>query len=241
MTAQLKVLNMVIDFSELRISEMIRKVPKGEACVFEPTLPDSDEELYFRVHQNWDYYPGRLEWRNKPTGQASPWLGDRTSPRMPVTTLSTPDVRFKGPSQDVVDFHGTGTHAYLISEPLFQLIDGADPGSLEHVECRVRARDAELPFRLVMPCRVLEAIDAKRTKIVIKDEDYAGTYFRTVRFPEGLVFNNQSLRAVENFSDLDAPGWYWSKDLIALAEAHGIRGLYAHSVASSPGREIARL
>jgi hypothetical protein len=83
---------------------------------------------------------------------------------------------------DVVDFYGTGTRAYFISDDLFRLIEDVDPGSLEHVGFKVRAKDAELPFHAIMPSRIVEAIDTRRTTVAIKDEDYAGWFFRAVRF-----------------------------------------------------------
>jgi hypothetical protein len=226
---------------ELTIGEMIRQVPEGQTRVIEPILLDKGQERYFQVWQNWNYKPDRLDWLNRPLREDTPWNGTRTTARIPVTRLPTPDVCFKGPSKDVVDFYGTGGDFFFISDALFRLINEIDPGSLEHIQFRVRARDAELPFHAVTTPRVLEAIGPRRTKVVIKDEDYAGTYFRTVQCPDGIVFHNDALQGVASFSDVDVGGWYWAKDLIALARARGIRGLYFQSVASSPAPEIERL
>jgi hypothetical protein len=157
-----------------------------------------------------------------------------------LTGLHTPQVRFKGPSKDVVDFYNPAHDLFFISDGLFRLIDEIDPGSLDHTEFHVRARDAELLFHTVMPRRVLEAVDPRRTRVVIKDEDYGGTYFRTVQFPDGVVFSNEVLDDVASFADIDLAGWYWSKELIERTQSSGMRGLYAQSVASSSGREIAR-
>lgn len=212
----------------------------GPLCA-ERTVLDGGEERYFLVHQSWDYDPARLEWRNRPGLMQSPWAGSRTKPRVPLATVPPPEVSFAGPAKELIDLHTAGAHAFFISDPLFRLIEGVDPGSLEHVEFRLRASDSQVPFHIVLPDRVVEAIDTSRTTVLIKDEGSDGSYFRRVRFHDGIRFDNEALQGASSFSDLYAYGWYWSKDLIELAKRHGIRGLYAQSVASSPAREIARL
>lgn len=226
---------------ELTIDEMIQQVPEGGHRVFEPVIADEGQEQYFRVWDSADHRPDRLEWHNKPQREDTPWSGTRTIAPVPVTRMPPPHVTFKGPSRDVVDFYGTGCPVNFISDALFRLIDGIDPNSLEHVEFAVQARDSVMHFHAVMPSRILEAVDPRRTRIVIHDEDYGGTWFRTVRFPDGIIFDNEALRGVASFTDIDAGGWHWSKELIELAKARGIRGLYAMSVAASPQRQIARL
>jgi hypothetical protein len=59
-----------------------------------------------------------------------------------------------------------------------------------------------------------------------------------VLFPEGIVFDHDVLQGVSSFSDLDARGWFWSKDLIAEAKSQGIRGISAASPASAAMRRI---
>lgn len=230
-----------MDMSELTIGDMINRVPEGQSQVFGATLPDAGEERFFQVWQNWDYRPGRIEWRNPPSMTNAPWFGARIAPRRSVTTLPPPDVRFKGPSGDVVDFYSTGNHAFFISDALFRLIEETDPGSLEQIAFELRAKDGTLPFHAVMPSRVLEAVDPRRTAFAIEDQRLSTTYWRSVSFPKGIVFNNEALQGVASFVDIDAHGWYWSSDLLDLAKSHGIRGLFARSVASPEGREIVRL
>jgi len=140
-----------------------------------------------------------------------------------------------------VDFYSTGSHACFISDRLFRLIDVMDPGSLEHLGFELHAKDGALPFYAVMPRRAVEAIDTKRTTVLIEDEPRGARYVRKVRFPEGIIFDNDALQGVASFSDVDSPAWYWSKDLIAEAKSNGMRGLYAESLASASSREVARL
>jgi len=216
---------------KLTIEEMIEQVPEGQARTFEPSA-EPGEERYLKVSQNWDYNPGRLTWLNPLPLTASPWLGTREHPRISVSTLPVPDVRYAGPADEVVDLYSTGSHAVFISDKLFRLIEQIDPGSLEHIEFQLYAEDGLLPFHAVMPSRVLEAVDTSRTTVRIQDETIGRRSFRKVRFPEGIVFDDDVLQGVTSFSDLDVPGWYWSKDLIAEAKSHGIRGLIGGSPAS---------
>jgi hypothetical protein len=227
--------------SEITIGDMLRQVPEGQAQTFECSVREPSEERFLQVWQNWDYRPDRLEWLNAPPLTNAPWLGARRKQRIPVSTLPPPEVKFKGPSDQVVDFYSTSNHAFFISEKLFRLIDEMDPGSLEHIRFEVHSQDGALPFYAVMPCRVLIAIDTGRTTVRIEDENLAGWYSRRVHFPEGIVFDNAALLGMASFSDLDAPGWYWSMDLISEARTRGIRGLYANSVASVNVRQVARL
>ena len=227
--------------SELTIGEMIEQVPEGHRQLFGATVREGYRERFFQVRQSWDYDPARLEWRNSPGLMQAPWAGSRKMARRALTTLPQPEVTFEGPSKDVVDFYTAMAHAFFISDPLFRLIDGIDPGAVEHVPFLLRARDGEVPFHAAMPLRVVEAVDTKRTAVLIEDEGGDGIYFRRVRFPDGIAFDEEALQGAACFSDLDSNGWYWSKDLIELARAGGIRGLYAQSVASSPAREVARL
>jgi hypothetical protein len=229
---------MVADMSKLTIVEMIEQVPEGQAQTFERSIADPGDERYLKVSQNWNYDPGRLEWLNYPSFEYAPWSGTRLKPRISVSTLARPNVRFKGPSEQVVDLYSTGSHAFFISDKLFRLIEEMDPGSLEHIEFELRAKDGVLPFHAVMPRRVLEAIDTRRTTVRIKDEDLGGRYVRMVRFLEGIVFDNDVLQGVSSFSDLDTHGWYWSKDLIAEAKSQGIRGISAASPASPATRRV---
>lgn len=227
--------------SKLTIGEMIEQVPEGQSQTFERSIADPGEERYFKVSQNWDYFPERKEWLNYPSSTGSPCFGTRRRPRISVSALARPNVRFKGPSEQVVDLYSTSSDAFFISDKLFRLIEGMDPGSLEHLGFELRAKDGVLPFHAVMPRRVLEAIDTRRTTVRIEDKPLGGGYFREVRFPEGIVFDNDVLQGVSSFSDLDARDWYWSKDLIAEAKSQGIRGLVAHSPASAIRREVERL
>ena len=184
------------------------------------------------MEQNWDYEPGRLTWHNQLPGEQAPWFGSRNKARIPISVLPPPDLSFEGPAIDIVDFYSTGCHAFFLSDRLVELIEKLDPGSLDHRPTSIKTIEAVIPFRVAMPARNLAAVDTTRTNISIEDKKYATEWIRRVRFPQGIVFRNADLSEIQSLSDRDAFGWYWSRELIDLAKATGVRGVSTTSVLS---------
>ena len=223
------------------LDEMIDSVPPGGYQWFERSNYEPYEELFFQVWQSWDGRPERMVWTNKPPFGMTPWLGNRAKPRIGLDAVQTPDLRFDGPSSDLVDFYSTGTHAFIVSDRLVQLIETIDPGSVYQVPLAVPTKDGEVQFYAVLPRRVIDALDPRRTTVQVSDTMYGTAFSRSVNFPEGIVLDNDCLKGIASFADTQTLGWYWSRQLIDLAKAEGIRGLYAKSVATYPAREVARL
>lgn len=224
----------------MTIGALSLQVPTGGKQWFRPTLEDSSEERFFAVSQNWDCYPGRLTWHNKPPLGEDPWYGSRFKARIPISAIPTPEVTFDGPVSDLVDFYSTSGHAFFLSERLCDLIERLDPGSLDHLPILITARGGAAPFRVAMPARSLEAVDVARTAVFIEDEQFADEWARFIRFPFGVTFKTAELAGIHSFSDYDALGWYWSRELIDLAKVSGIKGLEADSVRAK-GSTVDRL
>lgn len=165
----------------MKLTELMQQVPQGSSKVFQPTLlSEAPPARFFSVFQSWDYKPGRFAWKNEEyTG-----LESRTLERRSIKDIAKPLTVFEGPSTDVVDFYSSSRRVVFISETLLKLFEKLDPGSLEYVEINLITDDTIFPFYAAMPKRVLEAIDASRTKISIVDKDYGGTYFRYVDCPD---------------------------------------------------------
>ena len=179
--------------SELRIAGMMGQVPEGEYQVFGATVHEGYREQFFLVRQSSDYDPARLEWRDSPGLQQTACAGSRKMTRRALTTLPRPAVTFDGLG-GLVDFYSGAVDACFVSDPLFRLIEGVDPGALEEIPVPIQARDGEVPFHAVMPNRVVEAVDIRRTAVLVKDEG-GDEYCRRVRFPEGVLFDNEALQA----------------------------------------------
>lgn len=217
----------------LSIEEMLAQVPRGESRLFGRPCADDGEERFFSVWQN-HYYPGRLEWHNTVGMEKNPWFGSRRKARIPVSSVPTPDVTFKRSAKALVDFYSTGNHAFFLSERLVALIDRLDPGSLERRPVTIRAsKGVEVPFFMAMPTRSLSAVNTRRTDVLIKDEDYAGQWIRSVKFPNGVSFRNDDLAGASSFTDVDLRRWFWSRELIEAAKAEGIKGVETVSARST--------
>lgn len=222
------------------IGELCQQVPTGETRIFKPSRDDLGEERFFAVSQNWNYYPGRLTWSNKPGLMENPWYGSRFKARIPISAIPVPEVSFEGPASDLVDFYSTSADCFFLSERLCDLIEELDPGSLDQLPITIAAEDGAVPYRVVMPARSLEAVDVARTTVVIQDEKFASDWVRYIRFPLGIVFKGDALAGIHSFSDYDALAWYWSQELIDLAKASKIKGLEADSVRAK-GPTVVRL
>lgn len=222
----------------LSIEDMLQQVPKGETRLFERPCADDGEERFFSVRQNFDY-PGRLGWHNALDLEENPWFGSRWKPRIPVSSMPTPDVTFKRAATALIDFYSTGNDAFFLSERLVALIDRLDPGSLERRPVTIKAaKGVEVSFFMAMPNRSQSVVDTRRTDVLIKDEDYAGEWVRSVEFPAGVSFRNEDLADVSSFTDLDLNGWFWSKELIEVAKVEGIKGVRTLSARSTTGFTI---
>ena len=222
------------------IDDLLPLVPEGATRLFRHAIDDDAGQRFFSVHQNWDYEPGRLRWLNRATGAAKPWFGSRFKARTPVFSAPEPEFVFDGRRQEMVDFYSTGSDAFLLSEKLIDLIMKIDPASLECRSVVVNARDGAASYGFAMPSRNLTAVDARRTDVLVKDEDYAGQWIRAIEFPTGVRFLDETTAGVSNFSDRDASDWVWSRELIEAAKAAGIKGLYTR-VPKANGPDIDRL
>jgi hypothetical protein len=229
--------------SAASIEHMLQQVAVGESRLFERPCRDHMEERFFSVWQNTAQYPqsGRMDWRNSVPLVQAPWVGSRNTARIPISAVPLPDVTYNRSTKRLVDFYATGNHAYFLSGRLVRLFDELDPGSLEYLPITIRARDGEVPFYVAMPNRSLSAVDTSRTDVLIKDEDFAGEWLRSVKFPNGMTFRNADLTALLHFTELDAHHWYWSRELVEAAKERGIRGLRTVSVGAATERTIERL
>lgn len=226
----------------LTIEDMLASVPEGAIKLFQRRNMEDGEERFLSVHQNWDYKPGRLEWHNRLSFEQNPWFGSRRVARRPIFSLPPAKVTFRGPAKDIVDFYSTGTDAFFLSERLIALFDRLDPGTMDRMPVTIEARTgARVPFYMAMPDRSIEAVDTARTNVLIKDEDFAGEWIRSITFPDGAVFHGDDLTNVSHFTDLDLFGWFWSRELIEAARADGIRGFRTISCATTTGFTVDRL
>lgn len=223
------------------ITDLLAEVPEGQSRLFKAKHPSADEDRFVEVGTNWNY-GAVVSWKNSPKPLQGLWMGARGTPRAGLDTLiEQPDFRFSKNLRKLVDFFHSQGSAYLVSPALLAVIERLDPGSLEVMPVLIKARDGEAPFNLVMPNRLLEAVDPDRCDVDITDRKLGDQWFRRVSFPNGAAFNSEATKDMHNFSDIDAiQKWFWSRELLAAAKDAGIRGIYATVPATLPTREFDR-
>lgn len=222
------------------IPELEALVPKGGRRLFEHWIDDDAGQRFYTVHQNHDYNPDRLSWRNRNWDlENGPWIGSRYKSRISISWVPEPDLIFKGARKHLIDFFTTGNGSLIMSERLVELIERMDPGSLEKRPVVIKAKDGEASYWLVLPERVLYAIDLSRTDVLIWYDKITNVWIRKVSYPQGVRFRDVGAD-VHHFRDGDALSYVWSRELIDAAKEAGMRGLYT-KVPQGPGISIDRL
>ena len=223
------------------IDEMLRLVPQGETRLFEAPADGAVEDRFFSVHYNHDCGP-QPDWHSGLPVEQAPWMGSRQKARIPISVLPPTEATFADNADELADFYDyQGGNVHFDSDRLLALIERIDPGSLDHQPITIKAVDRPVGFHLVMPARHLDAVDPQRTNVLIKDERIGSRWYRRVRFPDGAVFNEDALAGAHNFSDRNARGWFWSRELIDAAKEAGITGLYTLQAGKITGLGIDRL
>ena len=224
------------------ITDLLAEVPEGQSRLFKAKYPFAYDDRFVEVWTNWNY-PQDISWKNSPELEQGLWMGSRVKPRIGLDTLvEQPDFRFSRNIAKLVDFYQTEGAGYLVSPALLAVFERLDPGSLEVTPVVIKARDGEVPFNLVMPDRLLEAVDPDRCDVKTEAVDIGGGKWRSlVRLSEGAAFRSEITKGIHNFADLDAPmKWFWSRELLGAAKEAGIRGILATVPATLPTRDIDR-
>lgn len=101
----------------------------------------------------------------------------------------------------------------------------------------VKAKDGDVEFNLVMPSRLISAVDPDLCDIEIVDKSLGSQWFRKVKYPDpnGAVIDPELDPEIHNFADLDIVNkWLWSRQLIDEAKRAGIKGPYTMVPESYP-------
>lgn len=223
------------------IDEMLRLVPEGESRLFEAAVEGAVEERFFSVLYNHDC-GGQPDWSSGLPPEQAPWMGSRQKARIPISVLPPTVATYARRADELADFYDyQGGNVHLVSDRLLALIERIDPASLDHRPIIIEAADSAVGFHLVMPARHLDAVDPRLTNVLIKDEPIGSHWARRVRFPDGAVFRADALGGVHSFSDRNARGWFWSRELIDAAKAAGITGLRTMKAGMITGMAVDRL
>lgn len=225
------------------VSELWSLVPDCGSELFRASVAGQKEGRFFRVEFNHDC-GDLVHWEDKPVFGSGPWNGSRDTARIGLESIGSPTFSYDHQSKDLVDFYPTGSGANLISVKLCDLINQYDHDSLEVIDVNIKTSDNIVPFKLVMPARLLETVDPELCDVWLGFESLGGEWIRKVKFPSafGAVFNSSMQSHIHNYADIDIlNGWLWSKELLEAAKKNGIRGLYARVPESHPTIVVCRL
>ncbi len=207
------------------IGDLLAEVPEGQSRIFEAIMPNINSDRFVEVVYNWNY-DAILSWKNRALPGEGPWMGSRRKSRIGLSGLVEPRLTFERDARALVDFYMPSPGVHVISENLLAIIERSDPGSLEVRPVIVEARDARVDMNMVMPTRLLEAVDPDQCDINIVAERLDMIWLQRVRFPHGAVFASQIDESVHNFADIDVRNrWFWSTELVSTAKNAGIRGI----------------
>lgn len=205
------------------ITDLLKNVAEGHNQIFPPEIEGAIEDRFFTVSYGYDYGSPPI-WTNGPAFGEGPFVGHRDKERISVTEFPNAKFAVDPEVRKLVDFYDGKSGYYLISEKLRRLIEELDPGSVDAVRIEFQEFEADQPYWMCMPTRVIEAVDTKRTQVSVLFEKYAGRWFRRVNFPDCVVFDHARLKDVSNFNDIDFIDWQWSRKLVEAAEGQGIIG-----------------
>lgn len=219
-----------------KIDELLDLVPEGESRSFKATIDDPHEDRFVEVAYNWNY-GSIISWNNRP--ENGPWMGSRSKPRIGLQEFSEPDVSFDRDVEDLVDFHSPSPGLHVVSNKLLELIELHDPGSLETRAILIQARNGMADFNMVMPKRLLHAVDADRCDVDIVSKKLDTIWVKRVNFPDGAFFDPNIPNEIHNFADIDVKNrWFWSRLLVDLAKNSAIKGVRTKKAAGLTSQQF---
>ncbi len=220
------------------IGDLLAEVPEGQSRSFKADHSGAFENRFVEVAYNWEYGT-TPSWNNRPSLLDLPWMGSRAKSRVGLDKIAEPNLTYKRPSAQLVDFYSTGTGATLISDRLLEVFERLDPGSLEIRKVVMNARDGQVPFNMVMPVRLLEAIDVSYCDVDVVAESLGPQWIQIINFPNGVIFDHFIDQYVQNFSDIDLRNrWFWSCEIFKKVKDCGIRGVVARSPGGRASQQI---
>ncbi|MEN7535868.1 imm11 family protein [Aurantiacibacter flavus] len=221
----------------LTVGDLLAKVPEGQSRNFVVESEGEVEYHFLEVAYNWEY-GGGISWNNRPSLMEKPRLSFRGVPGIGLENLVEPDLTYDGPAAELVDFHNSGSAAFIISDRLLDVFEFVDPGSIEIRKVTIQAKDGRVPFSMVMPLRVLEAIDAGRCEVNIVAKQLGPQWIRRISFPKGVVIRKDIDAAIHNFAELDMSLWLWSRELFEKAKSAGVKGVVLRTPGVAASRQI---
>ncbi|WP_145998326.1 imm11 family protein [Caulobacter flavus] len=209
------------------IQEMIKSLPPGGDVTFpKSTFVEGGRERFYSIWTNYEYSKPEFLWENQPEIKRLPRAASRLMRGVDFSDLPPCVLKFRGNKERLADIYLIGQGPAFVSEKLFLILQEFDSDSISWRREMVLTKNGWVDCYMIIPQRILSAIDIHRTTIRIYDDNLAGEFFRYLEFVEGAYFVDLD-REVNSFWDYDFINWMWSDEILARCRADGIRGLLA--------------
>lgn len=220
--------------SATRVRDLIALVADNQRVTFRGRASGSEiEQTFFKVSEMGGYInhglpmiipqPDALRW---PTPKRRDWS------YRSLASLGDYHIKHPGPAEWMADLYRIGTAIFLVSDKLLRVIKERDPEAVETRRATIVGPHASdiRPYSLVMPLRVLDAVDISKSSVWLKRPETvrgSGKFVTHVSYEKGYVFRDDLPRDVSCFFEEfgDNAGWYWHRDLIEAAADAGVRGV----------------
>jgi len=220
----------------------------GEESVFRRTTePTGNETDFYWVHTQGEFLNIQPIWEVRPPRDNPPRPKTRAiaNKYTPLSSIAPVRFHFNGARDRLADFYQVDTFYYLLSDKLADLILRSDPAGAEAIPANVNLADgSQLEFKLLMPIRVLDAVDTAKTGVTVVKREYekgSGRFVTHTRYDSGYVLRSDQLAGVQTFVEEFMCHWLWRLELFLEAVSAGGRGFYAEYTCKTSDRPEIRL
>ncbi|HYD72367.1 MAG TPA: DUF1629 domain-containing protein [Candidatus Binatia bacterium] len=225
------------------VADLVAAAQGSERITYRRTAEPQNPSRYYSAKQMGDYVyvPDFL---NRPDTLDQPRPKRKTFHHKSVDSIGPIRIQFRdyGNRRLAPFYSGWSSSMYLVSDALLNVLRRFDPDGFESALPRLSDADGEEMhgYTVVMPTRVIDAVDIMRTTVVVERHTRApeiGPSYTLVRYESGPDFRDDVV--APTFVEEYRPGWYWRLEIVRAVVHAGIRGLYfAHPYKRGAANEI---
>jgi len=225
------------------ISDLLPLVSDGEKRLFKAVArPDGNEPPFYEIATRGEFAEQPL-WVNAPRIDLQPIAGRTGTPHVPLSSVGECHFRIDTVREAMADLYYVSTGIYLLSDSLLNVVKSVGGDAVEHSSAQVLGSHGAIPgFNVVMPTRVIDAVDAVKSDVTVnrwQPVPKIPRYVTLVRYDEGYVLRADAVEGVAHLVEPFSSKWLWRRSLIEAAAAAKVRGLLAvHTYDKRPQSEI---
>jgi len=220
--------------SNLSVRQMLDLTAPGEERVFPADAePPPAPPRFLEVTRNFERDSSSrrtdLKWTNHVPGTFVPSTGGVEGRRVSLFDVPQMEFSFIGDVVNALDYYDFSGEMFLVSQKLKDLIEQADPESLEFREAIVDAPNGlNSKFYVSMARRLLWAVDTRFTEVKIHNEEFLpGRFMKQVYYGDSIFIRDDIKDDIKIFSDIASIYSFWSRDFVISLSDFGITGLRA--------------